>query len=100
MAITDPLLSPQDTPIMPMPSGLLDDARDPYSMSEENKAAVLKLIREKESEWSPGREAFVRASWRNLLFERGHQDIVFSRATNSWRPVVMRGPRIIPTNRF
>jgi hypothetical protein len=95
--IADPSLSDPDAaaPEAPGPTPL-----DYATITAEDKAAALAMVREKKTEWGRGREGFVRNAWRNILFERGHQDIVFSRAANAWRPVQMRGPRIIPTNRF
>ena len=71
---------------------------DPYDIrNEDNKAAVLALVRDRMRQWStPGREQIVRNGWRNLLFKRGQQWIVWDRGRGIYRPVgtkVYNGPR-------
>ena len=52
-------------------------------------------------EWSRGREAQTRADWRNILFYRGHQWVVFDRTMNRWRPSRLKPRTPTPvTNRF
>ena len=59
---------------------------DPY----QDHGAIKKLIEERMTEWSRGREGAIRTAWRNLLFYRGHQWIVFDRTLNRWRPSIIR----------
>ena len=83
----------QDQAAAPPPSS----AVDPYADEE----AILSLVRKKMTEWKRGREVFTRPAWRNILFYRGRQWIVFDRAVNQYRPV--RNPRGWPqpvTNLF
>ena len=72
-------------------------------MYQSNKSKILALIRDKHSAWSKGgREALTRNAWRNLLFKRGHQWLVYDRGRAWWRPVSVTkysGPRPV-TNLF
>ena len=52
--------------------------------------AIRSLVRERFTEWSRGREGTIRTAWRNILFYRGHQWIVFDRTLNRWRPSIIR----------
>jgi len=62
----------------------------------QDHAAVRELVRRKREEWGgPGREQFLRAAYRNILFYRGQQWIRFDRALNRWRP--SRLPKNTPT---
>lgn len=57
--------------------------------------AIKDLITRRRSEWVKGREPFLRAAYRNLLFYRGIQWIKWDRTINRWRPA--RLPRNVPT---
>src|SRR5262245_52935302 len=73
----------QTTPVAP--------AADPYA----DHATIVELVRSKRDDWSHGRESFLRAAWRNLLFYRGHQWIRWDRGLGRWRAA--RLPSSIPT---
>lgn len=60
-----------------------------------DKEAIKSLVRKKKDEWAKGREGFVRAAWRNILFYQGVQWITWDRAISRWRP--SRLPRNTPT---
>jgi hypothetical protein len=63
--------------------------------------AILSLVRRKMEEWARGREAQIRGDWRNILFYRGHQWVVFDRTMNRWRPSRLKPRTPTPvTNRF
>src|SRR5882724_11842408 len=67
------------------------DAASAYA----DEDAIKDLVRRKKDEWSKGREGFVRAAWRNILFYQGVQWITWDRALSRWRP--SRLPRNTPT---
>jgi hypothetical protein len=46
-------------------------------------------------EWKRGREPFLRAAWRNILFYRGQQWIKFDRGSSRWRSAKL--PHNTPT---
>lgn len=100
MAIMDPTLTPP-APSMEGPPAA--PAQDFYQMTEANKAKILALIQDKHSHWAKGgREALVRNAWRNILFKRGHQWMVYDRSRAWFRPVSVQkysGPRPV-TNLF
>lgn len=58
-------------------------------------AAIRELVRRKREDWNTGREPFLRAAYRNILFYRGSQWIKWDRALNRWRP--SRLPKNTPT---
>jgi hypothetical protein len=79
-------------------------APDYYDLrTEANKSKILALIRDKHTQWSKGgREAVIRNCWRNILFKRGHQWLIYDRSRGWWRPVSVTkytGPRPV-TNLF
>ncbi len=61
----------------------------------EDHAAIKALVLNRRSEWAKGRENFIRAAYRNILFYRGVQWIKWDRTINRWRPA--RLPRNTPT---
>ena len=65
--------------------------QDAYADHAEIKALILR----KRTEWAKGREPFIRAAYRNLLFYRGTQWVKWDRTINRWRPA--RLPRNTPT---
>jgi len=70
---------------------------DPYK----DHAAIRSLMRRKRDEWQKGREPFVRAAYRNLLFYRGLQWIRWDRAINRFRPArLTKGTPTPMTNIF
>ena len=89
---TDPRIPESAFPPAPSPPG-------PESYADHD--AIRDLVRRKRDEWTKGREAIVRAAWRNVLFERGHQWIVFDGGMRRWRPSLLKRntPRPV-TNRF
>ena len=101
MAMPETMLGATPTGPQPMPpeAGRAGGpmAPDPYAMTETNKSKILTLIRDKHRQWSQGgREAIVRNAWRNILFKRGHQWLVYDRGRAWWRPVTIQayaGPR-------
>lgn len=64
---------------------------DPYG----DHGAIKALVTRKRTEWAKGREPFIRAAYRNVLFYRGIQWIKWDRTINRWRPA--RLPRNTPT---
>jgi hypothetical protein len=58
---------------------------DPYADHD----AIRELVRRKRDEWGRGREDFIRAAYRNILFYRGKQWIKWDRGTNRFRPAVV-----------
>jgi hypothetical protein len=56
---------------------------------------IRDLVKRKRDEWAVGREPFLRAAYRNILFYRGQQWIKWDRALNRWRP--SRLPKNTPT---
>ena len=65
--------------------------QDAYADHAEIKALILR----KRTEWAKGREPFIRAAYRNLLFYRGTQWVKWDRTINRWRPAPL--PRNTPT---
>src|SRR5262245_16995175 len=105
MAMPESQLGVPATP-PPDPTGLSAPSPmappDPYAMTEANKEKVQRLVTEKFRLWEPQGSAHRRNAWRNILFKRNHQWLVYDRGRAWWRPVAMSaysGPR--PTwNRF
>lgn len=52
-------------------------------------------MKRRRDEWNFGRESFLRAAYRNILFYQGQQWIKWDRAMNRWRP--SRLPKSTPT---
>lgn len=70
---------------------------DPY----EDTDAIKALVTRKRDEWNKGREPFIRAAYRNLLFYRGDQWFVWDRRTNRFRPAILpKGTPTPVTNKF
>jgi len=89
------LLNP--TSITPGPDTAEIDPQDPFADWDK----IRTRLNTKLQEWRRGREASMRTAWRNILFYRGHQWIVYDRRVNSWRPANLRRdtPRPV-TNRY
>src|SRR5262245_63287620 len=81
--MADTLIAPPATAELP--------PNDPYT----NHAAITDLVKDRRTDWGHGRETFMRASWRNILYYRGHQWIKWDRGLGRWRAA--RLPSSIPT---
>ena len=96
------LLAPTDTGAVsdqahPSGGAGLTDAAGSYADHE----AIKTLITRKRDEYSQGREAFVRAAYRNILFWKGHQWILWDRALSRFRPARLPAKHPQPvTNMF
>ena len=60
-----------------------------------DKDAVRSLMDRKYDQWKRGREPFLRAAWRNILYYRGQQWIRFDRGMGRWRSAKL--PNNTPT---
>lgn len=90
------ILAAAPQPSMPMPPPQPMSGDDRYTLTEENKAKVLARYRDRMKAWSVGRDPIVRNAWRNILFKRGQQWIVWDRGRGMFRPVDAKqysGPR-------
>ena len=67
----------------------------PPAQAYADHGAIKDLLLRKRGEWAKGREPFVRAAYRNILFYRGIQWIKWDRTINRWRPA--RLPKNVPT---
>mgnify|MGYP001611751162 CR=1 FL=1 len=63
-------------------------------------AAINTAITDDMEQWSKGREPFLRAAKRNLLFYRGHQWIRYDRVQGRFRPLTVRPNTPQPVTNF
>ncbi len=79
------------------PQTELPQAPDPYA----NHDAIRTLVTKRLDEWKKGRETFVRAAYRNILFFQGVQWINWDRRINRFRPSILtKGTPTPVTNKF
>ena len=89
--------APTSTP--PMPGGvssLLGPAENAY-----DHAKVLARVKKREENFRGGRERILRGAFRNVLFYRGIQWVIFDRITQRFRPAFLKRSTPTPvTNLF
>jgi len=84
------------TPVEAM-GGVAGLPPDPYA----DQDAIKTRVRDRMQLWKHGRDAMMRTAWRNILFYRGHQWIVYDYRLGNWRPAALKRntPRAV-TNRY
>ena len=91
--MAEPLLAPAE-----------EDATSATSAPAENYAdheAIKALITRKRDEYSQGRESFIRAAYRNILYYKGHQWVLWDRGLSRFRPARLPAKHPQPvTNMF
>ena len=95
--MADPLRPQSMTVVQPTSDDVMPETADPYADHE----AIKALITRKREEYSPGREPFIRAAYRNILYWKGHQWIVWDRGLSRFRPARVPAQHPQPvTNKF
>jgi len=85
------------TVVQPTSDDTAPQTTDPYVDHD----AIAALIRRKRDEYAPGREAFIRAAYRNILYWKGHQWVVWDRGLTRFRPARLPTQHPQPvTNKF